>query len=82
MFHETMVSLAIRWYIKVVFKNREQLCVIELNEGDGNKITFERLAGILMDNPSNMVYCVKSVKLYGIISTGDIHRAKMMNRRL
>ena len=46
----------------MIFKNREQLSIIEINEEDGNKVTFERLAENLMDNPSNMVYCVKSVR--------------------
>ncbi len=64
----------------MIFKNREQLSIIEINEEDGNKVIFERLAEILMDNPSNMVYCVKSGKLYGIISMGDVRRAKENNR--
>lgn len=33
-----------------------------------------------MDTPSNMVYCLKAGKLYGIISMGDVHRAKKENK--
>ncbi len=63
----------------MIFKDREQLCIIEVKLEDNNKVTFEKLAKILIDNPSNMVYCVNDGKLYGIISMGDVHRAKEKN---
>lgn len=42
---------------------------------DNDIVDFSELAKLLMDRPSNMIYCEKNGSLYGIISTGDIRRA-------
>lgn len=42
---------------------------------DSDEVCFGDLRAILMERPSNVVYCEKSGKLYGIISMGDIDRA-------
>lgn len=64
----------------MIFKPIEQLSIIEIESENEYKVTFDRLGKLLMENPSNMVYCVKAGKLYGIISMGDVHRAKVEDR--
>lgn len=64
----------------MIFKPIEQLSTIEIENENEYKVTFERLGRVLMETPSNMVYCVKEGKLYGIISMGDVHRARLEKR--
>ncbi len=63
----------------MIFKDKDQLSIIEIDDSD-NKVSFEKLATLLMDKPSNMIYCTKAGKLYGIISMGDVHRARENGR--
>lgn len=58
----------------MVYAKREQLTIIKIEDGEGN-ISIEKLKKVLVEYPSNMIYCEKNGKLIGIISTGDILRA-------
>lgn len=49
-------------------------------EQDGNSVAFDKLAKIVLDNPSDIVYFVKAGKLQGLISMSDIRRAKERER--
>lgn len=64
----------------MIFKPIEQLSTIEIDSKNQYEVTFDRLGRLLMENPSNMVYCVKEGKLYGIISMGDVRRARVADR--
>lgn len=58
----------------MIYTSREKLtCYIMPDEVD--QISFGDLSAILMERPSNVIYCEKDGKLYGIISMGDIVRA-------
>lgn len=57
------------------YRTRESLTVIELWENEKN-ISFDRLKKILLDRPSNIIYCEKNEKLLGIVSMIDICRAE------
>ncbi len=57
----------------MVFVKREQLTILEIDK-DEESVSLVRLKKVLMDSPSNMVYCERGGVLFGIISTGDIWR--------
>lgn len=44
-------------------------------DGDENILSFDTLAEIILKKPSDIIYCERGGKLYGIISMGDIFRA-------
>lgn len=53
---------------------RKKLTVIKVNN-DMDMISVDILAEIMLDRPSNIIYCECEERLYGIISMGDIARA-------
>lgn len=53
---------------------REKLTVINVSD-DTDAISVDTLAEVMLDRPSNTIYCEREEKLYGIISMGDIARA-------
>lgn len=57
------------------FVDRDKLTVIE-ESGETDRILFDELAHIILNKPANMIYCISKRELYGIISMGDIARAK------
>lgn len=57
--------------------SREKLTCISISE---DKVFFDELKPILMENPSNVVFGEKNGKIYGIISMGDIKRASEDNK--
>ncbi len=63
----------------MIFSKREQLSVLQV-EGNEDSIDSDTIGKLLFDKPSNMLYCEKDGRLYGIISMGDIHRAKVEDR--
>lgn len=58
----------------MVYEKREQLTILEIDKGE-ESIPIERLKKVLMDSPSNIIYCEREARLLGMISTGDIWRA-------
>lgn len=58
----------------MIYTNREQLTILEIDKGE-RYVSVERIKRILVEAPSNMIYCEQNGKLLGIISTGDIWRA-------
>ena len=61
----------------MVYKNYDELTVLKTTDCD-EKISFNALAKSIITKPSNVIYCVQDGKLYGIISMGDIARAREM----
>lgn len=57
----------------MIYISRDTLSIIEC---DQNIISFEALAKIIILKPSNMIYCESNKILCGIISMGDIARAR------
>ena len=55
----------------MLYTKRTQLTILELNKNE-EKISIENLKTVLLERPSNMIYCESEGKLVGIISTGDI----------
>ncbi len=58
----------------MLFSPRNSLSIIQTDDESGS-VSFEKLAAVLFERPSNIVYCEKDGRLYGIISMGDVHRA-------
>lgn len=58
----------------MIYTSYEKLTCLYLTD-ESDEVNFVRLGSVLMERPSNVVYCKKNGKLYGIISMGDIHRA-------
>lgn len=59
----------------MIYVDRDKLTVIEQN-GELDRVSFDELAHIIFEKPSNMIYCISKGELCGIISMGDIARAK------
>lgn len=58
----------------MIYTDREKLtCYIMPDESD--EVRFGELRSLLMERPSNVIYCEKDGRLYGIISMGDVERA-------
>ena len=58
----------------MIYTKKEKLTCHIMSDESG-KVHFSELKSLLMERPSNVVYCEKAGKLYGIISMGDIDRA-------
>ncbi len=58
----------------MIYTSSEKLTCLNLTD-ETDEMNFVQLSSILMERPSNVVYCKKNGNLYGIISMGDIHRA-------
>lgn len=56
------------------YVERQYLTVVELENGR-NTIAFHELKQIILEKPSDTIYCEKTGILYGIITMGDILRA-------
>ncbi|MDE7431634.1 MAG: hypothetical protein K2N34_06960 [Lachnospiraceae bacterium] len=65
----------------MIYTDREQLTVIELENGE-ESVSMNQLKKVLMEYPSNMLYCESKGELIGIISVGDIYRTyeKLLDR--
>lgn len=59
----------------MIYTSRDKLTVIEQNDIT-DRISFETLSQVILEKPANMIYCVSKGELYGIISMGDIARAR------
>ena len=58
----------------MIYTDWEKLtCYVMQDEND--EVRFSELSSLLMEHPSNMMYCEKDGKLHGIISMGDVERA-------
>ncbi|MDE7177471.1 MAG: adenylyltransferase/cytidyltransferase family protein [Lachnospiraceae bacterium] len=58
----------------MIYTRFEKLTCFYLTD-ENDEVSFGQLSSILMERPSNVIYCEKNMKLYGIISMGDVHRA-------
>ncbi len=58
----------------MIYTSKEKLAILELEE-TALDVSFDTLSELIMNRPSNMIYCEKNGMLYGIISMGDINRA-------
>lgn len=59
----------------MIYTSREKLTCFVMQDDDDDEVSFHVLGSLLMERPSNIIYCEKDGKLYGIISMGDIARA-------
>lgn len=59
----------------MVYTKRDKLSIIQVHN-DEDQISFDLLGKVMQERPSNVIYCECNGKLYGIISVGDIFRAK------
>lgn len=59
----------------MIYTERGKLAVIE-SESATDSVSFDVLAQTILERPANIIYCVAKEILYGIISMGDIARAK------
>lgn len=57
----------------MIYQGRDELTIIESEE---SFFTFEELRKLLLEKPVNVIYVEEEGKLKGIISTGDIARAR------
>lgn len=57
----------------MILRNLEELTYIEMEENDLG-VSMDRLQEALLKKTSEVIYCVKNDKLWGIISVGDIFR--------
>lgn len=64
----------------MIYNKREYLSILQI-EDDTNQVGFEILGKLLFDRPLNVVYCEKGDKLLGIITMGDVYRAKTEGQR-
>lgn len=53
---------------------RKQLAIKELRDEE-NTLSLDIIKKIILDRPSDVIYCEREGKLYGIISMGDVSRA-------
>ena len=58
----------------MVYTERTKLTIYQVVR-DNDDVYFSELDPLIMDRPSNMIYCEKNGCLYGLISMGDIRRA-------
>jgi cytidyltransferase-like protein len=59
----------------MIYTDRKYLTILKLQD-DSDTVSFDVLKELLMERPSNMIYCEKYPGgVYGIISMGDIGRA-------
>ncbi len=58
----------------MIYRDRAKLTIIELQEHE-EKLSLEKLKEVLLNRPSNIVYCEKDGILYGIITTVDMIKA-------
>lgn len=58
----------------MLYTKREQLTIYELKNNE-EYISIDDLKNVILEKPSNIIYCEKKEKLVGLISMGDILRA-------
>lgn len=61
----------------MIYRERTKLTIIELQENEEN-ILLARLGKIILNRPSDIIYCERNGKLHGIITMGDISRVYAM----
>lgn len=61
----------------MIYKEYDQLTVLKVQNGI-EAVPFTTLVKIILEKPSNIIYCELDRRLYGIISMGDIARANDM----
>lgn len=59
----------------MVYRQRDKITIINL-QGEKEKVLFDELEQVILNKPSNIVYCERDRVLQGIISMGDICRAR------
>lgn len=57
------------------YKQRQELTIVKVSDNE-KKFSFRELEEIILEKPSDIIYCERNEKLYGIISMGDIARAR------
>ena len=63
----------------MIYTERSKLTILNLS-CERDVVTFDELKVLLAERPTNVIYVEKGEKLYGIISMGDIERAKENKR--
>lgn len=58
----------------MIYTQHDGLTILKLNDKK-NTVSFDTLVNVILDRPSNVIYCELEDELYGIISMGDIARA-------
>lgn len=58
----------------MIYIQHDRLALVEVNNKE-NKLSFDILAKVILERPSNTIYFESDGKLYGILSMGDIARA-------
>ena len=58
----------------MIYREREKLTIIQMCANEG-EISFDRLETVILERPSNVIYCERNGELYGIITMGDIARS-------
>lgn len=59
----------------MVYKNYDELTILNI-PNQTESVSYDILAEAILKRPSNMIYCEADGKLFGIISMGDIERAR------
>lgn len=59
----------------MIYTEHDKLTIIE-SENVVDSLSFDELGRALQERPANVIYCEHNKKLYGIVSMGDIARAK------
>lgn len=58
----------------MIYIQHDRLSILKLNNEE-DAVSFDTVAKVILDRPSNMIYCESKGVLYGIISMGDVVRA-------
>lgn len=59
---------------ELIYIQRDRLSILKFNS-EQDTVPFDTLAKVILNRPSNMIYCECKGVLYGIISMGDVVRA-------
>lgn len=59
----------------MLYTEHDKLTIIELKR-EVDTLSFQQIGSVLQKQPANVIYCVIGGALYGIVSMGDIKRAK------
>lgn len=60
----------------MIYTDHIKLTIIELTD-KVDSLSFDEFGKVLQERPANVIYCEFCNKLYGIVSMGDIVRAKL-----
>lgn len=64
----------------MVYTEHDNLTIITL-EQEIDSISFNEIITVLQKRPASVIYCELNRKLYGVISYGDVRRAKAAGKR-